>query len=127
MSFELQPGDPQAIPARVYHPGIGCNFMGISGQALDVRNNAVEGMVVQLGGTLEGRLFETQFTLTGLVVSSDGRYEFTIADHPIVSKQTLWVQLLDQSGLIAMSDKITFDTYDDCERNLIIINFRQKP
>lgn len=127
MSFELQPGDPQAIPARVYHPGIGCNFMGISGQALDVRNNAVEGMVVQLSGTLEGRLFETQFTLTGLVVSSDGRYEFTIADHPIASKQTLWVQLLDQSGLIAMSDKITFDTYDDCERNLIIINFRQKP
>ena len=55
MSFELQSGDPQAIPARVYHPGIGCTFMGVSGQALDVRNNAVEGMVVQLGGTLEGR------------------------------------------------------------------------
>jgi hypothetical protein len=127
MSFELQPGDPQAIPARVYHPGIGCTFMGITGQALDVRNNAVEGMVVQLGGTLEGRLFETQFTLTGLVVSSDGRYEFTIADHPITSKQTLWVQLLDQSGLVPMSDKIYFDTYDDCERNLIIVNFRQKP
>ncbi len=127
MSFELQPGDPQAIPARVYHPGIGCNFMGVSGQALDVRNNAVEGMVVQLGGTLEGRPFATQVTLTGLVVSNDGRYEFTIADHPIASKSTLWVQLLDQSGLIAMSDKISFDTYDDCERNLIIVNFRQKP
>jgi hypothetical protein len=127
MSFNLLPGDPQAISARVYHPGIGCNFMGISGQALDVRGNAVEGMVVQLGGTLEGRLFETQVTLTGLVVSGDGRYEFTIADHPIASKQTLWVQLLDQSGLIAMSEKILFDTYDDCERNLILINFRQKP
>jgi hypothetical protein len=127
MSFELQPGDPQAIPARVYHPGIGCTFMGISGQALDVRNNAVEGMVVQLGGTLEGRQFATQTTLTGLVLSSDGRYEFTIADHPITSKKTLWVQLLDQSGLVAMSDKIYFDTFDDCERNLIIVNFRQKP
>ena len=127
MSFDLQPGDPQAIPARVYHPGIGCNFMGVSGQALDVRNNAVEGMVVQLGGMLEGRLFETQYTLSGLVVSGDGRYEFTIADHPIASKSTLWVQLLDQSGLISMSDKIYFDTYDDCERNMIIVNFRQKP
>lgn len=127
MSFELQPGDPQAIPARVYHPGIGCNFMGITGQALDVRNNAVEGMVVQLGGRLEGRNFQTQFTLTGLVASSDGRYEFTIADHPIASKGTLWVQLLDQSGLIPMSDQILFDTYDDCERNMIIVNFRQVP
>ena len=127
MSFELQPGDPQAIPARVYHPGIGCTFMGVSGQALDVRNNAVEGMVVQIGGTLEGRQFATQTTLTGLVLSSDGRYEFTIADHPITSKHTLWVQLLDQSGLVAMSDKIYFDTYDDCERSLIIVNFRQKP
>lgn len=127
MSFELQPGDPQAIPARVYHPGIGCTFLGVSGQALDVRNNAVEGMVVQIGGTMEGRTFPTQTTLTGLVLSSDGRYEFTIADHPIASKQTLWVQLFDQSGLVAMSDKISFDTYDDCERNLIIVNFRQKP
>ena len=127
MSFELNSGDPQAIPARVYHPGIGCTFMGVSGQALDVRNNAVEGMVVQLGGTLEGKNFPTQTTLTGLVLSSDGRYEFTIADHPIASKRTLWVQLLDQSGLIAMSEKIYFDTYDDCERNLIIVNFRQKP
>jgi hypothetical protein len=127
MSFELNQGDPQAIPARVYHPGIGCTFMGISGQALDVRNNAVEGMVVQLGGTLEGRQFAIQTTLTGLVISGDGRYEFTIADHPITSKQTLWVQLLDQSGLIPMSEKIYFDTYDDCERNLIIVNFKQKP
>ena len=101
--------------------------MGVSGQALDVRNNAVEGMVVQLGGMLEGRVFAAQFTLTGMVASSDGRYEFTISDHPIASKQTLWVQLLDQSGLITMSDKILFDTFDDCERNLIIINFRQKP
>jgi hypothetical protein len=127
MSFELQTGDPQAISARLYHPGIGCNFLGVSGQALDVRNNAIEGLIVQLGGTLEGRLFESQVTLTGLVLSSDGRYEFTIADHPIASKQTLWVQLFDQSGLVAMSDKILFDTYDDCERNEIIVNFRQKP
>ncbi len=127
MSFGLQSGDPQAIPARVYHPGIGCTFMGVSGQALDVRNNAVEGMVVQLGGTIEGRTFATLTTLTGMVLSGDGRYEFTIADHPIASKHTLWVQLLDQSGLIAMSEKIYFDTYDDCERNLIIVSFRQKP
>jgi hypothetical protein len=127
LSFKLNDGDPQAIPARVYHPGIGCTFMGLSGQALDVRNNAVEGMVVQMGGTLEGRQFATQTTLTGLVLSSDGRYEFTIADHPITSKQTLWVQLLDQSGLIPMSEKIFFDTYDDCERNLIIVNFSQTP
>lgn len=127
MSFGLQDGDPQAIPARVYHPGIGCTFMGVSGQALDVRNNAIEGMVVQFGGTLEGRQIPTQTTLTGLVLSSDGRYEFTIADHPIASRQTLWVQLLDQSGLVAMSEKIYFDTFDDCERNLIIVNFKQKP
>ena len=126
MSFELQ-NPPEAIPARVYHPGIGCNFMGVSGSAFDVRTNAIEGMVVQLGGTLESRLFETQVTLTGLSASGDGRYEFTISDHPIASNGTLWVQLFDQSGLIAMSDKIYFNTYDDCERNMILVNFKQKP
>jgi hypothetical protein len=127
MGFELQPGDPQAIPARIYHPGIGCNFLGLTGKALDVRENAVEGLVVQLGGTLEGRLYETKITLTGMVTPNDGRYEFTISDHPIASRNTLWVQLFDQSGLIAMSDKVFFTTYDDCERNVIVINFRQRP
>jgi hypothetical protein len=128
MSFALLPGDPQAISADVYHPGIGCAWMGVSGLALDKTDKAIEGLVVQLGGTLEGRTFEPQMTLTGLG-SSDGRYEFTIADHPIASDHTLWVQLFDQSGLVPMSEKIPFSTYAECDKdikkNLIIINFKQ--
>ena len=53
-----------------------------------------------------------------------GGYEFTLADHPIASKQSAWVQLLDQSNL-PLSPKVYFNTYEDCSKNLIIVNFKQ--
>ncbi len=43
---------------------------------------------------------------------------------PIPSKAMLWVQLLNQSGG-PLSDKVYFDTYDNCDQNLIIIDFVQ--
>ena len=53
-----------------------------------------------------------------------GGYEFVLADQPIASTNTLWIQLLDQADL-PLSDKIYFSTYDTCEQNLILINFQQ--
>ena len=63
--------------------------------------------------------------LTGVALNY-GRsgYEFTLADHPIASKQSAWVQLLDQSNL-PLSPKVYFNTYEDCSKNLIIVNFKQ--
>jgi hypothetical protein len=34
------------------------------------------------------------------------------------------VQLFDQS-MAPLSERVFFDTYDDCSQNLILINFRQ--
>jgi hypothetical protein len=64
-------------------------------------------------------------TLTGIALNY-GRagYEFTLADKPIASNDMLWVQLLDQIGA-PISEKVYFDTYAECEKNLIIINFKQ--
>jgi len=36
----------------------------------------------------------------------------------------MWVRLIDQARL-PLSPKVYFDTYEDCHRNLIVINFRQ--
>jgi hypothetical protein len=64
-------------------------------------------------------------TLSGVALTY-GRsgYEFKLADAPIASKGVLWLQLLSQAG-IPLSDKIYFDTYNDCNKNLIIIDFKQ--
>lgn len=123
-SFVLQSGSPEAIP-NIYHPELGCNWMGVAGQAVALNGGPATGLIVQVGGTLENRLFETRISLTGAVPQyGQGGYEIQLADKPIDSKGTLWIQLVDVSNL-PFSDKIYFDTFADCKKNLIIINFKQ--
>ena len=98
--------------------------MGVGGQALDLSGAPVQWLIVQLGGVLDGKQIE-QLTMTGTATQYDkGGFEFTLADEPIESTNTLWVQLLDQAGL-PLSEKIYFDTFEDCDKNLIVINLKQ--
>jgi len=124
-AFEVREGSPKAIP-NIYHPELGCIWMGVGGQVLDMNGAPVTGLIIQLGGELPGvKIPEHFITLTGVAINY-GRsgYEFKLADKPIASKKSLWLQLLNQSGG-PLSDKLYFDTYDNCEKNLIIIDFKQ--
>jgi hypothetical protein len=63
--------------------------------------------------------------MTGLAPQyGQGGFEITLADRLIASNGTLWIQLLDQQNL-PLSDRIFFDTYQDCQKNLVIIYFTQ--
>ena len=108
-----------------FHPDDGCNWMGVAGQVFDLSGAPVSGQQVRVGGSLLGAPIEL-LSLTGVTTAygNNGFYEFTLGETPVNSTGTLWVQLLDQSGL-PMSDKIYFDTYDACEKNLIFVNFKQ--
>jgi hypothetical protein len=100
--------------------------MGVGGQVLDMNNAPVTGLIIQLGGVLPGvKIPEHFISLTGVAINY-GRsgYEFKLADKPIASKKSLWLQLLNQAGG-SISPKVYFDTYDSCEKNLIIIDFKQ--
>jgi hypothetical protein len=123
--FEVRTGNPKAIP-NIYHPELGCNWMGVGGQVLDLSNAPVIGLIIRLGGGLPGvDIPENMISLTGLALSY-GRsgYEFKLADKPINSRGTLWLQLLSQAGG-PLSEKVPFYTYDNCEQNLIIVDFIQ--
>jgi hypothetical protein len=125
--YEVRQGSPKAIP-NIYHPELGCNWMGVGGQVVDRNDGPVTGIIVRLGGTLPGgiRFGNDIFTLTG-VASTYGRagYEFKLADQPLASRNTLWVQLVSQEG-IPLSDKVFFTTYVDCDLNLILIDFKAR-
>lgn len=124
-SFVLQQGSPASIPSLAFHPEAGCNWMGVAGQATSLSGEPVKYLFVQLGGNLQGGLYETKTTMTGAAPQyGQGGFEFTISDRVIASNGTLWIQLLDQANL-PLSDKIYFNTYDDCEKNLTIIYFTQ--
>lgn len=123
--YEIRKGSPQAI-SNIYHPELDCEWMGVGGQVVDLNESPVTGLIIRLGGNLPGANFsEPLMSLTGVALSyGRGGYEFTLADRPIASQGTLWLQLLDEAGL-PLSDRVFFDTYNSCELNLIIVDFKR--
>jgi hypothetical protein len=124
--FELQQGSPFAI-ANISHPELGCNWMGVAGQAFDLSNAPINGLQIRLGGRLPGtNSYQEKLSLTGAALNYGriGYYEFTLANTPVASRSSVWVQLLSQEG-VPYSEQIYFDTFDECDKNLIIINFKQ--
>jgi hypothetical protein len=124
-SFVLQEGSPSAISSTGFHPDLGCDWSGVGGQVTSLNGSPVLGLFVQLGGSLGGVPIDNKLSMTGTAPQyGQAGYEFTIADRPIPSNDTLWIQLLDQANL-PLSDKTYFDTFDDCNQNLIIMYFTQ--
>ncbi len=96
----------------------------VAGQAYDLQGAPMQGITVMLGGGLAGEgLYQLSLTGTALQYGPAG-YEFTIADAPKNSRQSVWVALYDQA-MVPLSGKIYFDTTEDCSQNLILVNFRQ--
>jgi hypothetical protein len=128
MPFVLHDGNPQYIP-NLYHSDLGCNWMGIGGQVLSLNGAPVTGVVIKLGGQIAGQVLDEDFfTISGIATQyGPAGYEFDLTKFvsgPTASSASLWVQLLDQASL-PMSDKIYFDTFEDCDKNTIIIYFKQ--
>jgi hypothetical protein len=124
MPFALQEGNPTPLDASIFRPDLGCNFMGVAGQALDTNGAPILNLEVELSGVLDGN--PTQLIgLTGVATQyGPGGYELKLAGKPIASISSLMVQLKDQDGL-PLSNHILFDTYEDCSKNLILITFIQ--
>ncbi len=124
-AFEVRPGSPEAVDAAQYQPDLGCDWLGVAGEAMSLNGEAVRGLFVQLGGDLPGVNTEDNVSMTGMAPEyGDGGFEITLSDQLIASSGRLWIQLLDQQNL-PLSGRVYFDTYDDCERNLILIYFDQ--
>lgn len=110
--------------STITHPEAGCNWMGVGGTVLDNKGNPVVGLVVVLGGSLDGKSIYIPTVSNTAPLYGQGGFEFVLGDKPIASKNTLYIQLLDQSG-IPLSDRIFFSTFDDCKKNLTIVRFNQ--
>jgi len=126
MPFVLHDNNPQYI-SNLYHADLGCNWMGIGGQIISLNGAPVMGIVIKLGGKLAGQTVDL-VTVSGIATQyGPAGYEFDLTDivtGPTASKASLWIQLLDQASL-PMSNQIYFDTFEDCEKNTIIIYFKQ--
>jgi hypothetical protein len=124
-SFVLQ-GAPMAVADSLFRGTSDCKWMGVGGNVFDLQGRPVIGLKVRLGGVLNGKsITPERTTLTGLARAyGESGYEFTLADQPIGSTNSLWLRLYDQVD-IPVSEKIYFDTVNDCAKNLVLINFKQ--
>ncbi len=121
LKYVTQAGSPRWLP-NFSHPDSGCNFLGVAGQAFDLGGTPVNMLVVEAGGFLEGKEFFA-LSLTGNeTVYGPGGYEVVIADHVIESNDSVWIQVLNLQSE-PLTEKIYFDTFADCQQNLVLINF----
>ncbi|MDO9087545.1 MAG: hypothetical protein Q7U53_15150 [Anaerolineaceae bacterium] len=122
-AFVLQ-NQINAIESALLKPNLGCNWVGVAGQVFDLQGRPVMGVRVWLRGTYDTKRKDLySLTLESSPYGPSG-FEITLGDRPLNSTGQLSIQLLDQAG-IPISDRVYFDTFEDCQKNLILINFKQ--
>jgi len=124
LPFILQSVSPVYIKNFGY-PDKGCNWMGVAGQVFDTNGNPIKNIVVVIKGQL-GEKTINSVVLTGLKeanIYGPGGYEIVLNDNVIGSIKSLSIHLDNLNGNI-LSSEIEFDTFTDCNKNLIIINFQ---
>lgn len=121
--YTVQPGTPLAM-FNLPHAEAGCSWLGVGGQVFGEDTAPVLGLNILVGGTLDGYKVGSLGT-TGMETNiGEGGYEITLGDHPVDSKGTLWIEVVDNIGN-PLSVKIPFDTVNDCSKNFILINFNR--
>jgi hypothetical protein len=123
LPYVLQQGSPVAVP-NFSRPELGCNWLGVGGQVFDRRGQPKKSIIVEVGGSLAGIDINKIVVSGGAAVYGEGGYELTLAERPIGTDGTLWIQLYDIAGE-PLSERYYFSTYNDCAQNLILINFNE--
>jgi hypothetical protein len=114
--------------STTFRPDTSCDVMLVAGQTLDSGNNPVTGLIITLGGSVPGKVFNPPLTTLAGIAKDYGPsgFEFNPGIAPVASNNSLWVQLSVQGGA-ALSNQIFLTTFKDCKKNnLIYIRFQQK-
>ncbi len=105
-----------------YYPDKACNWLGVGGKVLGKDGSPLLLQQILLGGTLEGKTV-SYFSWSGNApIYGQSGFEVVLGDHPIASTHTLWIQLLDSQAQ-PLTDRIYFDTFDSCSKNLVMVVF----
>ena len=99
----------------------GCNWSGIGGQVFGQNGKPLTGLVIKLSGKLEGQEILYYAVTGGSVQFGSGGFLIELTDHPVASKNTATLQVLEITGA-QKSAPIPLITYGDCARNLLLVN-----
>ncbi|NLF50890.1 MAG: hypothetical protein GX577_07115 [Leptolinea sp.] len=119
--YRVQPGSPKHTK-NFGHPEDGCDWGGIAGQIFGPGGVPQTNIVVVVSGEAKG----TPVNLMGYAGTAPqygpNGYEVKFPQGPIRTEDDLFAQLFDLKGN-ELSDMVPFDTYSDCARNLVVLNF----
>jgi hypothetical protein len=120
-------GKPVGMANTTFHPSLDCNWQGVAGKITDIQGKGISNITIVLTGYYNGKPVE-QSSISGVAANfyGDGGYEIVleIGSAPVASTGQLTIQLKD-SSYVPLSPEITFDTYGECDKNLVLINFQQ--
>ncbi|MBE9524967.1 MAG: hypothetical protein IMY76_07690 [Chloroflexi bacterium] len=119
--YAVQLGSPVAMP-NWSHTELGCNLVAVAGQVFGQDGAPELGIIIETGGSI-GEQTILGLSVTGVIdLYGPGSYEIHLADHTVSTQGDIWIQIKGTSGEV-LSPKIYFDTYEDCDKNLILMNF----
>lgn len=120
--FDVQDGSP----TYTTNP-MGCEVMEVAGVVYNAEGAPIIGLALRMGGELAGAPFGPIDTLSGSAADrfGFGGYSFELSDTPVASEETLWIQLIDASSGLPLSEQYFITTRESCSENLIVVNWRQ--
>ncbi len=127
--YRPQPGTPTYLSSQTLFPDRGCNWMGVTGQVLDAQGKPVaEPFFLLVQGKVNGQFvrivgYAGTAPQLGNVEGQVSGFDIQITDQPFASSRVFTLQLFDLNTGEPLSEPVYFDTYADCERNVVLINF----
>jgi hypothetical protein len=118
-------GEPETMSNEVLRPELDCNWLIIAGQVWDLQGDPVTDSVsVHLFGELNGFVID-QYRSPGTETAyGESGYEFALEGFVVDSEESLYIQLVDANNA-PLSNPYLVQTYNDCQQNLILVNFKQ--
>jgi hypothetical protein len=102
----------------------GCAWLGVAGTVYDGAHIPLNNLWVVVNGKLSGNTINLEVVTGSVYADQEGEFEFKLADSPILSLNSLSIQLMD-GNRVPISEKIVFNTYAGCDKNLITVIFAQ--
>jgi hypothetical protein len=118
-SFEVQQTGVLAVQGF-----FGCNWIGVAGQVFDLSGAPIQNLILHLEGIWNGSSVSSEALSGSAGQYGPAGYEFILGTQTLDSTQTLWVQVQDATHK-QLSTRVYLNTYNDCARNLILVNFVQ--
>ena len=126
LPFAIQ-ADTPVYTENFAHPDAECNWLGVGGQIFDSNGEPIINLVIWIRGSIDEKPFEA-IALTGTAEGAKygpGGYEAVLNTSALETSDVFSIQVLDLNGNI-LTEPYFFDTFEQCDQNLIVINFVRK-